>query len=353
MKETIVGEYKGTLLEDGYTKIGKAIWYDTNVSTDAKTLYTFLKVHAGDKDSAFPSKDLTRKMLHWGETKYEVAKRELVDNGYITATKVRGEKGRYSHIEYYFVKTKQEKRYYKLKMLSGKKSPCLKNYGMDEKEGKMDSKPTPAMPHPHLNSYGAVEQPLVAVKGANINEYINNDDNTLSLEERELLEVLNHYKTNINKDIVDFEVETLNGFVDTYSAPLVLKAIDRTVMFLTKEKRTIAYVSSILRDLKSHNVFTADQADEYFRSYDEKKAKAAAETKQKPKGKPYYAPKPSTFNNFEQRSYNFDELEKKLLGWEQDETMTVDEKANEIYKVYEQTGSARVLQKYLDTINVK
>ena len=32
--------------------------------------------------------------------------------------------------------------------------------------------------------------------------------------------------------------------------------------------------------------------------------------------KPKFNKKPSTFNDYEQRSYDFDELEKKLLGWD-------------------------------------
>lgn len=74
--------------------------------------------------------------------------------------------------------------------------------------------------------------------------------------------------------------------------------------------KDLKYVIKILDRWLKNNILTVERVMEDKEEF-EKKKNANKESTQKTNGKT------STFNNFEQREYDYDSLEKRLLGWEE------------------------------------
>jgi DnaD/phage-associated family protein len=121
---------------------------------------------------------------------------------------------------------------------------------------------------------------------------------TTQISSSEEAEVFKVYEESKNGKITVREKGKLKTFIETYTAELVLKAIDETV--LKADKFNLAYVESCLKDWVD--------LEGYEKSKQAKKgAYGSKNTIQN---------KQSTFNNFKQRNYDFDDLKKKLLGWD-------------------------------------
>ena len=68
----------------GYGLVFKRVMKDRNISIEAKALYSYLSAYAGADESAFPSVDLIKHELAIGKHRFLRAKKELIDNGYLT-----------------------------------------------------------------------------------------------------------------------------------------------------------------------------------------------------------------------------------------------------------------------------
>ena len=115
---------------------------------------------------------------------------------------------------------------------------------------------------------------------------------------------INFFNSNFHLISV-YEKETLDSYhqdgITNEAITLALrKAIEADV-------RNIKYVKKILDNWLAHNIKTVEDvkaADEEF------KRKNTSSKQKKKEG---------NFNNFEQRSYDFESLERKLLGWDKDD----------------------------------
>ncbi|MDP4174169.1 MAG: phage replisome organizer N-terminal domain-containing protein [Bacteroidota bacterium] len=113
---------------------------------------------------------------------------------------------------------------------------------------------------------------------------------------------INFFNTNIHK-ITQHELQILKNYVEDGLAPEVITlALQEAVEADAKDMR---YIRTVLDRWLQHGLKTigAVEAD---------KVKFKGKKNQQPKPQS----KPSTFNNFEQRTYDFKVLEKKLLGYE-------------------------------------
>lgn len=146
---------------------------------------------------------------------------------------------------------------------------------------------------------------------------------TETLEEEESInrmdvdqEVINIYKDCISSNISNREFETLKELQGAVGKELLNKAI---VLATMKNGKNLGYIQAVLDDWKEKGLTTLDQVNTYLANWLIKNKKAnenrmkqlnkrAAENKD-------YGKTQSSFNNYEQRTYDFDELEKKLLGW--------------------------------------
>ncbi|MCM8711568.1 DnaD domain protein [Clostridium sp. SYSU_GA19001] len=106
-------------------------------------------------------------------------------------------------------------------------------------------------------------------------------------------------------EVMKPQEDMLDKWVNVYKFPLevIYKAID--ICFERINKAEFKYIDGILSSWFKEGLFTLED----IAKKDVKKANTKKNNN--------FRPNPnSTFNNFEQRTYNFDELEKKLLGWE-------------------------------------
>lgn len=106
-------------------------------------------------------------------------------------------------------------------------------------------------------------------------------------------------------EVMKPQEELLDKWINTYKFPLevIFKACD--ICFERINKAEFKYIDGILTSWYKDGL--ANLQD--IAKKDVKVTQVKRTTNFKPSQN-------STFNNFEQRSYNFDELEKKLLGWE-------------------------------------
>lgn len=106
--------------------------------------------------------------------------------------------------------------------------------------------------------------------------------------------------------ITQYEFETLNSYLeDGITEEAILLALKKA---LDNGVRNIKYVKKILDTWLTNNIKTIEDvkaADEEF------KRKNSNSSKVKEEG---------NFNNFDQRTYDFESLERKLLGWDTEES---------------------------------
>lgn len=90
-----------------------------------------------------------------------------------------------------------------------------------------------------------------------------------------------------------------------FSAEVIASACERTIQAI--HQPSFSYIDSILTNWKKHNVTTLDDVARLDKEHQQKKKTTSS---------PQPAPSPSRnkFNNFEQRSYDYDALEKMLLN---------------------------------------
>lgn len=102
------------------------------------------------------------------------------------------------------------------------------------------------------------------------------------------------------------ELEYIRGWLKSFSMEMVLDACRRTVM--TIHSPSFEYADSILRNWKKQGVKSLSEAEAADKLHEEKES---ARRKAQDRAK---APrKNNSFNNFSQRSYDYSDLEKKLV----------------------------------------
>ncbi|PTE69891.1 helix-turn-helix domain-containing protein [Staphylococcus devriesei] len=67
----------------GYGLVFKRVIKDRNISIEAKALYSYLSAYAGADESSFPSVELIKHELNIGKQRYQRARRELENAGYL------------------------------------------------------------------------------------------------------------------------------------------------------------------------------------------------------------------------------------------------------------------------------
>ena len=113
-----------------------------------------------------------------------------------------------------------------------------------------------------------------------------------------------------NGEIMKPQEDMLNKWISTYNftMPLIQKACD--ICFERLNRADFKYIDGILSNWYKNNIKTLEDVatkDKQFKNNYNKTKQQANNVK------------PNKFNNFEPRSYDYDSLEKKLLGWDSDE----------------------------------
>ena len=121
-------------------------------------------------------------------------------------------------------------------------------------------------------------------------------------EEIALAAVFNFYENNINPNLVTIEKDSLKKWLEKVNgnSQLIIKAISIAV---SENVRKLKYIEAILKDWYENGIQSVEQADNYI------KVRALKRSESKTK-------KVDSFNDCEQRSYDYERLEKGLLGLE-------------------------------------
>lgn len=116
-------------------------------------------------------------------------------------------------------------------------------------------------------------------------------------------------------EIMKPQEELLDKWISTYgfSTDVIFKACD--VCFQRINKADFKYIDGILSSWQKDGIKTLEDIDKR----DMKKTGRSNNSNNSFKNNTYSKPTNSTFNNFKNRDYDFDDLEKKLLGWDKND----------------------------------
>lgn len=116
-------------------------------------------------------------------------------------------------------------------------------------------------------------------------------------------------------EIMKPQEELLDKWISTYgfSTDVIFKACD--VCFQRINKADFKYIDGILSSWQKDGIKTLEDIDKR----DMKKSGRSNNSNNSFKNNTYSKPTNSTFNNFKNRDYDFDDLEKKLLGWDKND----------------------------------
>jgi DnaD/phage-associated family protein len=120
------------------------------------------------------------------------------------------------------------------------------------------------------------------------------------INKKEVEEVIKIFEENVHA-ITPLEYEKILEFTNHIPSEVIIMAIDEAVKY---DARTLKYISKILSNWISLGIKTGDDVTAYQKKWVSKNARAYHNQNVK-KG---------SFCDFEQRTYDFDDLEKKLLG---------------------------------------
>lgn len=215
------------------------------------------------------------------------ALKELINNGYIVRECLRDEKGRF--LGYVYQVFEEPLNTDNISILS--EMPKTENGKLDFRKG-------------HTTKYPYI---------LNNNLTLEDDETIHSEVDREIIKI---YGDCISKKISHREYEMLGQLQHRVGKELLIKAI---IIANMNNGKNLGYIEKLLEDWEEKGFKTLEEVNSYLEKWASmnkkakinriKKVERIAENKD-------YKENNSTFNNFEQRTYDYESLEKKLLGWE-------------------------------------
>ncbi|MDD3224610.1 MAG: DnaD domain protein [Clostridium sp.] len=114
--------------------------------------------------------------------------------------------------------------------------------------------------------------------------------------------ILDYYKTNISRNLSNVESKILLNLEKTTNKDILIKAIDVAALNNAKNLR---YINTILKDWDKKCLKSINDINNYLEKRSENNYRNGNNDKKIPI---------TTFNSYKQRSYDYDKLEKRLLG---------------------------------------
>jgi len=133
----------------------------------------------------------------------------------------------------------------------------------------------------------------------NKEEEVTRPKNNSTADYEELQNIIKIFEKNIHA-ITPLEYEKISSFTKHVSSEIIIMAIEEAVIYNAK---TIKYIAEILNSWISHGIKTANEVRAYQEKWANKKKINLTQN-----------PRKGGFCDFQQRTYDFDALEKKLLG---------------------------------------
>ena len=220
-----------------------------------------------------------------GTSSTTTAIKELIENGYIKREKIRNSKGQFEGYIYRVYETIQIKETRAGKTENGES--ILENAENDKNT---------------TTNNNITNNKLI------INNITNNkkeEDLDKDVEEK--------YKDCISTNISKIERKELINLQNIIGVEILKKAICISCL---KNGKNIDYLKSTILDWKDKNLDTIEKVENYLEEWKSKNKEVNKKRKQKIEQLNNNKFK-NGFNNFEARSYDYEELERKLLGWEE------------------------------------
>lgn len=148
-----------------------------------------------------------------------------------------------------------------------------------------------------------------------INSFLFKDTAAASTKQEIDQEVLDTYKSCISSIVSKVELKTLSYLQSISSTEIILRAMD---MAIEHNGKNLGYIKKVILDWNSKGLKTIDQVNEHLSKWNNKNQliQNNRENQTLNNGKNKVSGTKTNFNNYEQREYDYDELEKKLLGWD-------------------------------------
>ncbi len=134
-------------------------------------------------------------------------------------------------------------------------------------------------------------------------------------------DIYTFYANAKDRKLTNVEKSKLKSLLEAYPEEIMIKAID--VMIERAEVINYRYLFKTLQDWRNKNLNTAEEVDKHFYNEEVKNEKIKIDNQKKKDKRAKAIDKPSgstekklNFTDYPQREYDYDELEKKLLGWE-------------------------------------
>jgi DnaD/phage-associated family protein len=239
--------------------------------------------------------------------------KELIKAGYIHREKerVRNEKGQLKNYIYTVYETPQEKN------ADEKEKPAPKNekpasLGTEGFEPRVDfptqGKPTQENP-PLLNT--------------NLTKYeldIKSKEETTQGGAPAEIEILKSFRECISANLTKREIKNVQELAQDYKKDLIIFAIEYAS---DSNKKNLNYIKALLQDWTSKGIETIDELAQMIAEWRVKNQKAKknyeAKITRNADGTITFPQKKNNFNNYQQREYDWEKLERQLLGRMTDE----------------------------------
>lgn len=288
MSQTMIRVEKKT----NYVILNKEALENANLSWKAKGLLAYLlslpdnwQIYIDELQSH--SKD--------GRDSTIAAMNELINANYINREQQRGERGKFSKYQYIV--------YEYPKPIEKSELPPETGF------------PETVKPEPGFPKSGSPKTVNPQLLNNNINNKLINNINKKETPEEVEENVLDFYKDCISQNISTVERKALEDFEKMLGTELVIKAIQVAAL---KNHKNLGYIDALVHDWSTKGFKSASEVDLYLTKWSNlnKKAKENRErqVKNKAENAVNYTGKEDSFNNYKQRDYDFDDLEKKLLG---------------------------------------
>ena len=263
-----------------FTQVSNTALRDTNLSLKAKGLYALINSYITLEDFTLYKTTLLKNCAE-GKKAFDAAWKELKDAGYLIQYRLQGEKGKF---------------YYEYELLDEPQSIEMAEISQSIH-----------IPKKEVVDNGGSGKRVTAKRGIYNNTNLNNTDlnntniNNISSSAEEVeeedknskdLKTIMSFCNNVNFKIKTIEIERL---LVTYSLDKIIKAINSAISSSKQIENPYGYLTAILNNMEQPKNIVIEN-------------KTATPTKGK-----------LSEPNFTQREYDYDKLEKQLLGWTDDE----------------------------------
>ncbi len=259
-------KYEGkSILCKGYGIIPKLIM-QANISIEAKAIYAYMCSFAGNGETAFPSIEKIIKDLNISESRFYRHRRQLIDYGFIKVqqNKIKGKVVNNTYIILQVINENKSKNY---------KEPYLQNKGTDRK------------PYPQIACTEIVctEIACTGNEGSNNNRTNNNKTNNNNINNNNTDVVVNKDFQKVLKGFDESDIKSILKFC--FENHIDIEVVEEKLKIINGMKKVNNRVGALIKAIKED-----------------------------------WKPNKGQVNNncnFSQRDYDYDDLEKKLLGWEE------------------------------------